>query len=160
MMTDPAVIGAGIARRVADIEAALVLQQSFVFVPGEPAADEHPVDDAAAVAEHLVLRALRTAADPINYRLLGQLRDDDTSLTTLSHRLGLSRIITWERVNDLIQCGLVGRSVEQDLIGLSAAGQELVAFISATVSAASLSAATVSSERVSSAPDRSVGGRP
>ncbi len=148
-MVDPTVIGAGIAERMAGIEAALARQQSFVVAPGDPAAEGDAADDVDGVVEHLVLRAMRTAADPVNHRLLGHLRAADVSLTALSDRLGASRVVTWERVGDLVQCGLVARSVERDSIGLTGAGGEFAAFVAETMAAAASAAAA-----------RSAGGAP
>ncbi len=144
-MVDAAAIGAGIAERIKAIRLALDRQQAFVFAPDEPPR-ELAAAESAATAEHLVLRALRTAADPVNHGLLMRLRDDDSSLAELSRRFELSPVSTWEHVNDLIQNGLVGRSFERDLVGLSEAGREYVAFVEAIIESATATAAADSDE--------------
>jgi hypothetical protein len=136
-MTDPAVIGARIADRMRDVATVLERRDSFVSVLVETSDPEtvDESDDTDRGAEEFVLRALRAVADPINHRLLTRLDTGDTTLSDLGHHVGMARIAVWERVSDLVQCGLVGHSIDHDAIGLSAAGQELLAWVTALTSA-------------------------
>ncbi|MFQ6019321.1 MAG: peroxiredoxin [Dehalococcoidia bacterium] len=70
-----------------------------------------------AAAEDLLLRAFRTASDPINFKLLRHLAKERTvSVIDLIARAGLTRLGGIERINDLIQVGLCSRELEGDLI--------------------------------------------
>jgi DNA-binding MarR family transcriptional regulator len=80
-------------------------------------------------ARELVLRALRMMGDPLQYRALLRLRESDADLGALAALLDLPRLAVWERVNDLVQAGLVARSHEADQAGLSAVGQALVELV-------------------------------
>lgn len=125
-MTDTAAIGAGLGARLRDVNAAIERQAAFVYGPEDrPTAD---LDD-NGTARDLVLRALGSMADPLNYKLMLRLRAQDTNLPDLCEHLDLGYPAVWERVHDLLQAGLVGRSLDQDLAGLSAAGIELVGFV-------------------------------
>ena len=137
-MTDPAVIGARIADRMRDVATVLERRDSFVSVlaeMGEPEGIDKSDTSGLDAAEEFVLRALRALSDPINHRLLTRLGTGDTTLSDLGDHVGMARIAVWERVSDLVQCGLVGHSIDHDAIGLSAAGQELLAWVAALTSA-------------------------
>lgn len=77
----------------------------------------------------LVLKALSRSADPLNYLMLLHLNGGDASIAALATLTGLTRIATSERVSDLVQVGLVGRSHRGDAVGLSPAGTALVELI-------------------------------
>ncbi len=135
-MIDAAVRGVGVGARLVDVEAALTRHESFVVTEDGRDMAENDGEDGLAVAHDLVLRTLRIAADPLNHRLLARLAQADAPLAALGRLLGMPRAATWERVNDLVQSGLVGRSIERDLIGLTPAGQEMVEFVSTATSSA------------------------
>ncbi|MFV2040122.1 MAG: winged helix-turn-helix domain-containing protein, partial [Acidimicrobiales bacterium] len=128
-MIDTQTVGAGFGARLRDVNAAIERQAAFVFGP-----EDRPVAEADdnGTARDLVLRALGVLADPLNYQLLLHLSKDDAVLPELCEHLGLGYPAVWERIQDLIQAGLVGRSLDQDLAGLSATGSELVKFVEAT----------------------------
>lgn len=128
-MADTRTVGASLGARLRDVNAAIERQAAFVFGP-----EDRPVSgpEDNGTARDLVLRALGALADPLNYQLMLCLSSSDTTLPDLCDKLELGYPAVWERVHDLIQVGLVGRSLDQDLAGLSAAGIELVGFVEDT----------------------------
>lgn len=137
MDVEPQVLGEALAARIADIEAALERYGAFAFEPGggAPAPALAPGERAAAARE-LMLRALRTAADPVGFAMLRRLAEGDATLDELVGLVSLPRLSVWERVNDLVQAGLAGRSLEQDRAGLTPLGRVLVGLVETAVGAA------------------------
>ena len=120
----------GVASRLGELEAALQRYASFAFEPGGDAPPGPPEgEDAGASARELVLRALRTVSDPLNYRILERLAAGDASLEELAGLAGLPRLAAWERVNDLVQVGLAARSLRGDGAGATAAGRVLYEWV-------------------------------
>jgi DNA-binding HxlR family transcriptional regulator len=119
-------LGRALAPRLAEIAAALDRYSEFAFVPDAPAPSPAfaPGEELGAARE-LVLRALRTASDPLNDRILRRLEQGDASLHDLATLVSLPRLALWERLNDLVQAGLVARSLEGDRAGLTEAGRVL-----------------------------------
>lgn len=133
-MVDLDIVGSGLGSRLVDVMAAMERQESFVFSTDDP--PSRPSIDDRPVARDFVLRALAAVSDSVNYRLLVVLAEGDLPMGDLCDHVGLGRPAVWERVNDLVQVGLVGRQFERDLVGLSGPGQELVKFVEAVTSAA------------------------
>jgi len=134
MMVDTDMVGSGLGSRLADVLVAMDRHQAFVFGgENQPSA---ATSDGGPVARDFVLRALRSMSDSVNYQLMLKLAETDAPLGDLCDQVGLGRAAVWERVNDLVQVGLVGRELERDLVGLSGPGQELVKFVEAVTSAA------------------------
>ena len=140
-MTDPVfdatLVGKALGVRLDEIEATIERLRSFAFEPDT--ASSRSEDDEGAVldtARELVLRALRVMSDPLGYRLLRRLLDGDADLEELGKLLELPHAAVWERVNDLVQAGLVGHSLEADQAGLTAAGQALVGLVEVIAHAA------------------------
>lgn len=134
---DPASLGRALAARLAEIAATLDRYASFAFAPGEP---EPPraleAGDEPEAARELVLRALRTASDPLNDRILRRLESGDATLPELAELVSLPRLAVWERLSDLVQVGLVARSLEGDRAGLTEAGHALVELVGQAAAAA------------------------
>ena len=89
-------------------------------------------DDAGRrqAVEDAVLRALRMAADPINYRILDSLADSGQSTTTaLGQQLGLPRLAIEERISDLVSAGLAAKVFSSGRVSGTDAGAALVALI-------------------------------
>lgn len=88
-------------------------------------------EDLAAASQEMTLRALRLAADPTNFALLGRLAAG-VALTTaeLEAATGLGRLTLGERLNDLVQVGLAARSVDTDQVQATQAGAALAGLIS------------------------------
>jgi hypothetical protein len=144
---DPALLGKALGSRLRDLEAALERYGAYAFTPGE--AEPPPglaPGEAPAAARELVLRALRAAGDPVAYAWLARLAEGDTPLSELAGRAGVPRLVAWERVNDLVQAGLVARSLEGDRAGLTAAGQFVVELVEEAARAAAAAAATEATE--------------
>lgn len=121
-------IADGLRRRLADIVAAGERLDAFAFEPGAAIRPGMPGSDDDAVRD-LMLRALRCASDAANYAMLRRLRGSDASLADLGELTALPRPAVSERVNDLLQVGLVARSHRGDEVGLTPAGAALVAII-------------------------------
>ncbi len=82
----------------------------------------------------LALRALRTAADPLNFALLQALAADESRyMGQLVESVGLGRLALTERLNDLIQVGLASRNIDTDHAQITAAGMGMVELIKALV---------------------------
>lgn len=83
-------------------------------------------------ATELILRALRTSADPTNFAILQALAAEDSrSLTQLIDLTRLGRLSLSERLNDLVQVGLVIRLIDTDYAQITAAGASLVRLVEA-----------------------------
>jgi len=68
-------------------------------------------------AREMLLRALRVAADPVNFALLRGLDPlEAVELPALLKTSGLERVALSERLNDLVQTGLVSREMVGDHI--------------------------------------------
>ncbi len=87
-------------------------------------------NELAGVAEELLLRALRVAGDPANYRILELLSPlEGIGLAEVMKRTGLSRVAASERVNDLVQVGLASRELIDDQIRGTPLAGGLVALV-------------------------------
>jgi hypothetical protein len=91
------------------------------------------VDDGAArtaAVEEAVVRALRTALDPVNFSILGRLRDNvGTPIEELSEATGLGRLPLAERIGDLVSAGLVSKIPEANQVAGSALAAALVGLV-------------------------------
>lgn len=134
---DAAEFGRCLHERLRSTEAVAQRYASFAFEPDDDIPVGPPVEDGeVAAARDLVLRVARTVADPLNYRLLVRLREGDTDLADLAELIGLPHLALWDRVSDLMQAGLVGRSLPDHRAGLTRAGEILVGAMEAAASAA------------------------
>lgn len=116
----------GLWRRFRDIAMALRRLQDFNFSADSPDArfterwlEELVKDDAVLgeVGRDLVLRAFRAGADDVNFKILTHLHEEDpTALSRLVQVTGLPPFTVSERINDLVQVGLVVRMFEQDAV--------------------------------------------
>ncbi len=85
----------------------------------------------------LMLRALRTAGDQLNFRLLTLLDPlEGVEVPALMLHVGLGRVATSERVNDLVQAGLASRDMVSDQIRGTALGAGIIALVAETAAAA------------------------
>lgn len=126
MTFDAPLTAKGLAARLADVEATVERFSSFAFRAVDPPPS---AIDAGAAARDFVLRAFAAMADPINDRLLQRLAQHDATLDDLGAVSGLPRLAVWERVNDLVQVGIVAHVLDGDRAGLTGAGQALVELI-------------------------------
>lgn len=68
-------------------------------------------------AREFTLRAIRRGADPINHWIVRTAyTESSVTLEELEGELGITRATLSERVNDLVQVGLLERSVEGDAV--------------------------------------------
>lgn len=85
------------------------------------------------LAEHsreLLLRALRVAGDPINYRVLSLLDPiEPAGLSELMELTGLGRVALSERLNDMVQTGLAVREMVNDHVRGTDLGAGLTSFV-------------------------------
>jgi DNA-binding HxlR family transcriptional regulator len=134
---DPALTGKALGARLADIEAAMARLDSFAFSTNDTTkAWSEARGDAPEAARELILRVLGTVSDTVNFRVLTQLGGRDRSLSELATATGLPRLALWERINDLVQVGLVARALEGDRAGLTGPGQSLVDLVEEMAAAA------------------------
>ena len=119
--------------RALDRQDRLETAQTFVgWVGSQIAAGQLPES-----TQELLLRALRTAGDPLNFSILTQLDPlEGIEVPALMLRLGLGRVAVSERVNDLVQAGLAGRDMVSDQIRGTALGTGIVALVRETADAA------------------------
>ena len=129
---DTSLVGKALGARLEELEATIERFRAFAFEPDAASTRPAVVEgESLENARELVLRAFRMMGDPLHYRALLHLGASDSSLDALAAVLDLPRLAVWERVNDLVQAGLVVRSLEADQAGLSAAGQALVELVEA-----------------------------
>jgi hypothetical protein len=99
---------------------------------------EADADGRWRAVEDAVLRALRLAAEPINYRILERLAKvgviDVPDLVSLT---GLPRLSIEERVSDLTSAGLAAKVTSAGQVGGTEAGTALVGLIRDAVAAGS-----------------------
>jgi len=69
------------------------------------------------IAREMLLRVLRRAGDPLNYRLLERLDLlNAVNAANLMPETGLDRVALSERLNDLAQVGLISRDTAADQV--------------------------------------------
>ena len=87
-----------------------------------------------ASAAFLTLRALHTASDPTNYQILITLSNHPSlSISDLLSTTSLTRLPLSERLNDLVQVGLVSRLIDTDHAQITAEGTGMVRWIGGLV---------------------------
>lgn len=128
----------GLWFRLRDIALVADRLESFTFAPDRQADDLSPgalgdlqaPDRRALVARDLVLRVFQVGLNEPNYRILLRLRGSDpVPLSELAALLGVSRIGLVERINDLMQVGLVSRVLETDSVQSARVADGLLALV-------------------------------
>jgi hypothetical protein len=116
-----------LAARLRDATAAGEQLASFAFSEGTPAPGPELRDgDELAVAHDFVLRVLHGVSDPVSWKVLAAVVGaEDNTLDALGDRLELPRLALTERINSLIQLGLMARDLEHDSVSASPAGEAL-----------------------------------
>ncbi|MHB1987780.1 MAG: hypothetical protein ACYCSF_07330 [Acidimicrobiales bacterium] len=98
-----------------------------------PAADETalrpPVPGSGE--RDFVLRTLRVLGDAVSFELLACCRRTPRSTAYLAGAMALPLSAVWERVNDLIQVGLLERSLESDSVAMAPAGHTVLEIVDA-----------------------------
>ena len=117
-----------LAARLRDATAAGEQLASFAFTEGTPApGPELREGEELAAAHDFLLRVLQGVSDPLSWQVLNAVvpEDSGTPLDALAERLELPRLALTERVNALIQLGLMARDLEHDTVTASPAGAAL-----------------------------------
>jgi DNA-binding HxlR family transcriptional regulator len=84
----------------------------------------------AASALGMTLRTLRVAADSHNFQVLKHLVERDTSpVSKVQDMMQLDRMTLSERLNDMVQVGLIVREIDTDHVQISGAGKAMVVVI-------------------------------
>lgn len=84
-------------------------------------------DELDESAEFLTLRVMHTASDPLNLTILQSLATADSlPIPSLMTKAGVGRLVLSERLNDLVQVGLVIRLIDTDHAQITAAGAGIV----------------------------------
>jgi hypothetical protein len=127
-----------LAARLRDANAAGEQLASFAFTEGAPAPgpELRPGEELAA-AHDFLLRVLHGVSEPVSWRVLALVvsasSEDGVAeglpLDALADALELPRLAVTERVNSLIQVGLMARDLEHDTITPSPAGTALFELI-------------------------------
>jgi DNA-binding transcriptional ArsR family regulator len=110
--TDGAIL-AGLVERVQNLLLGLdrrdQLETAGEFVGWLQRQTREQLDD---IARGMLLRVLRCAGDPVNYRILERLDElNATNVADLMPETGLDRVAVSERLNDLAQVGLISQDV-------------------------------------------------
>lgn len=128
----------GLWFRLRDIALVADRLESFSFAPDRQADDLSPgalgdlkaPDRRTLAARDLVLRVFQVGLNEPNYRILLRLRGSDpVPLSELAALLGVSRIGLVERINDLMQVGLVSRVLETDSVQGARVADGLLALV-------------------------------
>ncbi len=91
-------------------------------------------DQIRATAQDWVLRAVRTASDPINYQILETVHTaGQMSIAQLMQATRLTRVDLTERVKQLAAVGLLVQSLESDAVQGTRAADGMLAWVEALV---------------------------
>jgi DNA-binding HxlR family transcriptional regulator len=81
-------------------------------------------------AQEMTLRALKIAGDAANFAILNHLAGQATMpVAQLEQASGHDRLSLSERINDLIQVGLVSREIDTDHVQITEGGAALVGLL-------------------------------
>jgi hypothetical protein len=130
-----------LAARLRDATAAGERLASFAFTEGAPTpGPELREGEELAAAHDFLLRVLHGISEPVSWRVLAVVVSADAPeddipggpglpLDALADALELPRLTVTERVNTLIQLGLMARDLEHDSVVASPAGEALFELI-------------------------------
>ncbi len=123
-----------LAARLRDAVEAADRMASFAYdsSPGDAAPSVLADGEELATAHDLVLRVLRETGDSVNFRVLAAaaVHEEGAAIPALAYDLGLSRLALVERVQALIQVGLVARDLQRDTIRTTPAGEGMLEVVS------------------------------
>ncbi len=81
-------------------------------------------------ARQWVLRAIRLASDPLDYRILSLLHESaGMTVTQLMEATALGRVDLTERIKELAAVGLVAQALDADTVQGTRAGEGMVAWV-------------------------------
>ena len=120
-----------LARRLRDISRVLDRLDRLEAGSGSWLAQQNE-SDLQNAAQEMTLRAVRQAADSHNFALLKLLHTDRITYPVgeLQNASGLDRMTLSERLNDLVQVGLVVREIDTDHVQITDAGRSLTGWLS------------------------------
>ena len=96
------------------------------WLPGQSEADLE------AAAQGMILRALRVAADEHNFVLLAFISGDESRSVASVEKIGsMNRMLLSERLNDLVQVGLITREIDTDHVQATGAGRAMANIVAA-----------------------------
>lgn len=91
---------------------------------------EQDEENLATSALGMTLRTFRVAADSHNFQILKHLAERDTSpVSKVQDMIQLDRMTLSERLNDMVQVGLIVREIDTDHVQISSAGKAMVTII-------------------------------
>lgn len=125
-------LAAGLWRRLRDVMLVAERIETYSFTEREEPPNAAPVgEEAEALATDVIVRALHDAGDPDGWRLLSMIADrgEGAPLVELAQMLGRPRLAVVERVNGLVQAGLVQRALDLDRALATPAGEVIVRFV-------------------------------
>jgi hypothetical protein len=121
-----------LAARLRDATAAGEQLASFAFTEGAPSPgpELRPGEELAA-AHDFLLRVLHGVSEPRSWQVLSAVvsGSERPALDDLAVTLGMPRLTVTERVNGLIQLGLLVRDLEHDAVAATPAGEALFELI-------------------------------
>ena len=120
-----------LAARLRDATAAGEQLASFAFTEGAPSPGPELRDGEELAAAHdFLLRVLHGVSEPVSWNVLAAVAGEEhVPIAALCNRLELPRLTITERVNALIQLGLMARDLEHDGVTVSPAGTALFEFV-------------------------------
>jgi hypothetical protein len=130
-----------LAARLRDATAAGEQLASFAFSEGAaPPGPELQPGDERATAHDFLLRTLHGVCEPLNWNILAAVMEaaapqetpelaPTCAIDALAATVGMPRLALTERVNGLIQLGLMARDLEHDSVTVSPAGEALFELI-------------------------------
>ncbi len=120
----------GLAARLRDAAAAADRLADFSFLESEQAPPRAVAEgDEPGLAADFVLRALHTATESTNARILASVTEAPQTITSLVAATGLPRLAVVERAHELIQVGLVARDLQEDTVVATGAGAALITHV-------------------------------
>ncbi len=125
-------LGNSMAKTIKEITMVMDRYDSFAFQTSQQTTDQRATASVVDVRD-FILRTMQRVGDPINYSILNKLAISQASIEQLSEVVSLDRLSVWERINDLLQLGLISRSLEMNLVTLTKLGHLFVQLVEFTI---------------------------
>lgn len=135
-MSDPqadvAALVEGLWRRVRDVLLVAERVGSFTFSEQQEEPERAALTDAEidAAAKDFVLRALAVTSDALNHVILTRsCTPDGVVIDELAKELATGSLVVSERVNDMLQLGLIARELDSGRARATPAGEAIVSVV-------------------------------